>query len=424
MPKSILIVFTSATLCVSPAKAQQEITPTGRVSRNVVIRADPSTTTQALGALLPGETIVSDEDVSGWYRVVLPNGLRGWVSKIWTDPTTALSVGPAQGVSRMHVIDVGTGLAVFIEGPGYAMLFDGGTQDDQATGDDNRIVAYLKAVRPDLRVIDHLFLSHPHEDHQQLLPDIFDRFEVQNVWDSGRVQQTTGYCKFLRKTAAERGAVYHAAVPDAQPHIVTFHAGSCAGTVRIDRVSAMTASPVSLGAGMSFSVLNRDSRPHSDPNGNSLVVRLDLGSRRLLLTGDAEGGEREPPGALPSVRSIEGRLVREQPADLRVDVLVVGHHGGETSSRRAFLDEVRASTFIISSGPHKYSGVALPDQTIWNELKLRGRVMSTTEGDTECPTAASKIGKDRDNRPGGCTNIVVTVGPGNQLNASYRTQGD
>jgi len=72
----------------------------------------------------------------------------------------------------MHAIDVGTGLALFVEGADFTLLYDGGSNDDTARGNQNRILAYLKSVRPDLTTLDHVILSHPHKDHVELLPDV------------------------------------------------------------------------------------------------------------------------------------------------------------------------------------------------------------------------------------------------------------
>src|SRR3546814_2630054 len=87
-----------------------------------------------------------------------------------------------------------SGLAIFVEGRDFALLYDAGSQDDRHDVDENRVVAYIEAVRPGLARIDHLILSHPHKDHLQLMPDVFRRFEVGHVWESGRVNKTDGYC--------------------------------------------------------------------------------------------------------------------------------------------------------------------------------------------------------------------------------------
>jgi len=43
---------------------------------------------------------------------------------------------------------------------------------------------------------------------------------------------------------------------------------------------------------------------------------------------------------MPSATSIEGILLNCCVSDLAANVLIVGHHGSESSSRKAFLDAV------------------------------------------------------------------------------------
>ena len=81
------------------------------------------------------------------------------------------------------------------------------------------------------------------------------------------------------------------------------------------------------------------------------MVRVDLGSRRMLLPGDSEAGGRRPPSTAPAPSSIEGELIACCAAALRSDILVAGHHGSTTSSRTAFLDAIGATQFIVSGGP-------------------------------------------------------------------------
>ncbi len=80
-----------------------------------------------------------------------------------------------------------------------------------------------------------------------------------------------------------------------------------------------------------------------------------------------------------------------------------------TSSRRAFLDAIGASTFIISSGPKKYGPVVLPDQEIIDELQARGELFRTDLDDAGCRNSAAKVGPDSDNQPGGCDNIRIQI---------------
>jgi competence protein ComEC len=77
--------------------------------------------------------------------------------------------------------------------------------------------------------------------------------------------------------------------------------------------------------------------PGWSPNDNSLVLRITLGRRTLLFTGDAEAHQEET-------------LVSQFGRALRADILKVGHHGSRTSTTPPFLSAVRPRYAVISSG--------------------------------------------------------------------------
>jgi competence protein ComEC len=399
----------------SAAQAQDRVQPDERVVRNVVVRSEPSTESAPIDALAPGETATLTGEVPNWYRVTLPDGRQGFVSKAWT-----VAVVGAVGTHRVHVIDVGTGLAIFVEGPGFTLLYDAGSQDDIRRGSANRVVAYLRKVRPDLTSLDHVILSHGHKDHLYLMPDIFDAYAVKTVWDSGRLYDSCGYRDFLARVAREPGVIlrtgaganqdreFRFANCQSQPRALTVHLGP-----------ALELASVPLGAGAAMRFLYLDTELHADPNENSLVVRLDLAGQRVLLMGDAEAGARKEPSAPPDPGSIEANLLGCCAAELRADVLVSGHHGSKTSSRGAFLDAVRASTYIISSGPYLYSGTSLPDAEIVAEYARRGTLLRTDRDDAACRIDTDKIGPDGDNKVGGCDNILIELSEGKPLQARY-----
>ena len=411
----------------SPAIADaSQVVPTDRVETAVLVRQGPSTATPIVARLKPGQSAEVLDEVPGWYHVRLPDGVEGYVSKAWTREATGGQVESfVPGASyKIHVIDVGTGLAVFVEGKDFALLYDAGSQDDLHGGNENRVVAYVHRVRPDLTRLDYVILSHPHKDHVQLMPDVFAAFQIGDVWDSGRVNPTDGYCHFLKAVAAEPGVRYHDAVGSNQIRNVTFTGSGCNGTVAAKESTMLTATPVTLGAGARMTALWRDPKNYADPNGNSVVVRLDLGSKRILLAGDAEGGERELPSEPPAPKSIEAGLLACCTSDIKADVLVVGHHGSKTSSRDAFLDAVGAKIFAISSGPHPYRSVHLPDAEIVADLEHRGTLYRTDVDDDACDSNPNKIGPDADESPGGCDNILITIDPLGALNASYNRISD
>lgn len=407
-------------LALSSAAIAEQVTPDDRVKTRVIIRQSPTTESAPVGRLLVGDSLELARELAGWYEVRLPDGTLAYVSKAWTRPIEEGSPEVAFTSSssfKVHVIDIGTGLAVFIEGKDFAMLYDGGSQDDLAKGKDNRIVAYIKAASPTLKTLNHLVLSHPHKDHVELLPDVFDKFEIKHVWDSGTVNLTRGYCNFLSKVTQEVGVKYHDAISSGQVRSVACKAGA----VNIKQAEQMSASPVMLGQNAKMHILHRDATKYHDPNENSVVVRLDLGQKRILLAGDAEGGERRDPSFPPDANSVEEKLLNCCAADLRADALIVGHHGSKSSSRSTFVDAVGARVYVISSGPHTYgkNHIVLPDDEIVTLLEARGKVLRTDIDDGECMISEAKIGPDVDESPGGCSNVVLEIGASGGLTASY-----
>lgn len=412
------------------APAAPAVTPSSRVTAAVVVRAQPTTQSEALVRLRPGETLVLQQEVPGWYRVLLPDGRTGYVSKAWTDVVAQTNVA-ATPEWKVHFIDVGTGLATFVEGPDFTLIYDGGSNDDLALGAGNRLLAYLRKVRPDLHVIDHVILSHPHRDHVELLPDLFDAYQIRNVWDSGRINDICGYRSFLQKISVEPGIVYHDAESEAGTHVINLPAKDCYGQTAplnlsiADGTSITRGLTVPLGAGASMTFLTADAGDYPDPNENSLVVRLDLGSERLLFMGDAEAGpDRELPSAAPRPDFAEGQLLACCLAQLHADLLVAGHHGSMSSSRSAFVDAVGARIFVISSGPKRYGSVTLPDAAIVQEFEARGTLWRTDFDDPDCLMDAAKIGPDNDGRPGGCDNILVRVPSSGPLFVNYERIND
>lgn len=383
-----------------------------------------------------------------WTIGILAAGLGLWPAAGWaaqaSEPAPAAAAPgpisapapmrgpPPPGTYVIHAIDVGTGLAVFVEGNDFSLLYDAGSNDDAGREEKNRVTAYLRAVRPDLTHLDHVIVSHPHKDHHEMLDDVFTAYDVDQVWDSGSLHTSCGYRVYVEAVLHEPDVLYHNAAASGGTHDAPFGAASCrgqsfpAGTVKIPRDSVISATQIPLGIGASMTILHADSTK-KDPHLNdaSVVVRLDLGSRRVLLPGDAEaGGERSPPTVPPTQDSVEGKLLICCTPGLRSDVLVAAHHGSKTSSRNTFLDAVGASEFVISSGPKKYSGTQLPSQEVVDELSRRaaekgGKLWRTDLDDVACKTNPAKVGPDDDGRPGGCDNVRVVIGADGSLAADY-----
>jgi competence protein ComEC len=333
-------------------------------------------------------------------------------------PDDVSATPPPAGTYRVHMIDVGTGLAILVQGHDWNLLYDGGTGDPSEKP--LRVVGYLAAAlgpsgddlcvpkgqpAPNARVkLDHVVLSHPHLDHGSALDLVVHCFDVQHVWDSGRINQAVFYREFLEAVGRSATARYHTAGDVPKDNTV----GVKGVEVKIARWERFSeGDTIKLGDGAQFTILHADAKEKSDPNQNSVVLSVELGRTRLLLTGDAESGEREDPSE--PVGDIEKFLIEQHASAIRADILQVGHHGSKTSSRRAFLDVVKPKFALVSAGPKKYATVVLPDAEIIEALRAVGaQVLRTDEHDGGCPIPR-RIGGD--GGPGGCDSFILTIAP-------------
>lgn len=389
---------------------------------------DRKTLTAALGAWLT--VLVAQAAVLGASRVMAVENIAvrrvSQVSDLSADP-------PAAGAFRVHLIDVATGLSVLVQGHDFNLLFDGGSRDDKgkitAHANKSRLLAYLFAAIgpsggaecvPDgddwpesdgsERTIQHVVLSHPHDDHDRMLPDVLSCYRVDHVWDSGVVNPTATHAAFVQAVADEPEVTYHTAADLPESRTVTIKDSSIVFPETVQWTTFADGDEQILGDGAHFTILRADPIPHkTDYNRNSLVLRVDLGERSLLLTGDTESGARKPPSEPPGFA--EEDLLENHRDELRVDILQVGHHGSKTSSRHAFIKAVDPHWALIGSGPFKYSGVTLPDAEIIEELTDAGAVVLRTDlNDGHCPVA-DRIGIDTEPPAGGCDNFVLEITP-------------
>lgn len=216
----------------------------------------------------------------------------------------------------VHFIDVDQGDSEFIELPnGETMLIDAGESDQ---GD--KVVDYI--FSQGYGSIDYVVASHLHSDHIGGLPDIFNNFKVGNFYTTEDTAATKVYNNLIDSVTLNGAKTY------------TVQAGDM--ILDDDNLQVSVVGPVTLDS--------------DDKNNNSIVLKVAYGNTSFLFTGDAEKQEED------SIR-----------ANIKCDVLKVGHHGSSSSTSKNFLKKVEPKYAVISCGLNNKYGH--PTQSVVDRLE-------------------------------------------------------
>lgn len=254
--------------------------------------------------------------------------------------TPATEPTPVSGDTlQVHFIDVGQADCALISCGGKYMLIDGGNVEDSSL-----VVSYLQKLG--ITELEAVVCSHAHEDHVGGLPGVLAVFRTHSVYAPTRTYSSNCFDDFMYYVNQQDLTVTIPSPGD------TFSLGSAVVTV--------------LGPTKSY----------ADTNNTSLVLRVQFGATRFLFTGDME-------------TDAERDLV-DSGADLKADVLKVGHHGSDTSTGYLFLRSVAPKYGVISVGKGNSYGhpceeplsrLEDADVEIYRTDKL-GHIIATSDGKT------------------------------------------
>lgn len=267
--------------------------------------------------LLVAAILVQDGRMPKWIQnKISSTGYQG-------GQATEVSGVQSDNLFTVHCLDVGQASATLIVSGDHAMMIDAGNRDDAKL-----ITTYL--AEQNITTLDYLLLTHPHEDHIGSGATLLREIEVERVIMPDiplDMCQTATYADLL------------AAIEEKEPLVDYPKAGD-----------------VYMLGEISFTIVAPSPDGQIDAenlNESSLGVLLKGGDNRVLVYGDGEW-------------NCEQYMLASH--DIKADVLIVGHHGSNSSSSGVFLEEVSPIYAVISCGADNDYGY--PHKEVLQRLEL------------------------------------------------------
>lgn len=223
---------------------------------------------------------------------------------------------------RVHFIDIGQGDAILVQFNDKNMLIDSGPKKSS-----DKILKYLDSLN--IKTIDVIIGSHPHEDHMGNMAAIVKKYSVLSFF-SPKVSVNQYFFENLAKELNNKNL-----------KITPVHAGT---TINFD-------------PDIDIDVYwPEENKSYENLNNYSIVMSLRYRNISFLFAGDIE-------------KDCE-KIMIANGGDFNADVLKIAHHGSKTSSTKKFLDKVNGKYAIIQCGLNNQYGH--PDKTTISELTSRG----------------------------------------------------
>lgn len=247
------------------------------------------------------------------------------------------------GAIHLIALDIGQGDAILVIAPdGTTMLVDGGPDPERTLRELGRALPFYR------RTIDLLVLTHPHQDHVAGLVDVLARYRVRTIVDPGRAFDNPTYGRFQADADREPGA--------------TMLLGRAGTMFNLDPTTTLRVLyPTAEDAAAPL--------PDDDINNASVVMLLEHGQFRALLTGDAE---------LPVEAAL---LARGEIGPLAV--LKVGHHGSHSSTSEGLLEAAHPMLALISCGIDNDYGHPAPETLAHLAAHRVGTLRTDRDGTSE-----------------------------------------
>ena len=222
--------------------------------------------------------------------VVLPISLHWRLASLAMLLPLLAGSPPGLKAARLDVLDVGQGTAVVVQAAGRVLLYD--TGGGNPAGPNLALTVVLPWLRyQGVLQLQDLVISHSDLDHSAGQGDVLAAYPRSRLWQGEVLSPRALPCRAGVSWRWPDGSLFRFLGP----------AGGEAG------------------------------------NDASCVLQIAVGDRRILLPGDI--GEEQ-----------EKQLVRYWGNSLRSDILLVGHHGSNSSTYQAWLNQVKPQLALVGAG--------------------------------------------------------------------------
>lgn len=230
----------------------------------------------------------------------------------------------------VHYIDVGQGDSILIQVNSKNILIDSGPYENR-----NNVVKYLKEQQ--IKTLDFVIATHPHEDHIGGMAAVINNFKVSSFY-----------------------------APKVTTNTETFE--NMVSALKKHNLNITVAKPglnLDLGNNTTCQFIAPIKNYYTDLNNYSAVLRLTYKDNSFLFMGDAQ--------------KLSEEQILNKGFNVSCDVLKVGHHGSSTSTSEVFLSKASPKIAIISCGKNNVYGH--PHSETLEKLKSKKITVYRTDKD-------------------------------------------
>lgn len=280
------------------------------------------------------------------------------------------------GYTHIIFCDVGQGDAILITHGFSQLLIDAGISEEASFCLDKHLPFWD-------RQLEVVLATHADADHIGGFAKIFENYQIKKVFLPQVGDESEVFTALRESVMQEKASLAFVGMANSGQNLV-FSRGVTAQIVwPILPALSKNGAYLAWEAGDSetklediFAILKERESEDLDKNDGSIVVLLQVGSIRVLLTGDLEAtGEQS---------IISKGLIK------RAQLLKAGHHGSKTSSSLEFLKRVQPEKVIISSGKNNDYGHPSPEVILRFEA-MGAQILRTDQmGDIEIVSDGQK----------------------------------